>query len=71
MDEPKFRVDILYGTVEIVATQRWEGNTLILGGYSIHRDLHGREVSRTADTENVRCTDPTERARKWWEFWRA
>ena len=52
--------ETFFGHVQIVATHRWEGNTLIVGGYSITYDQHGKEVSRTPDTENARLVCPDE-----------
>lgn len=38
-----------FGHIEIVPTQRTEGNKIIFGGYSIHYDMQGRETHRTPD----------------------
>lgn len=46
-----------FGHVEIVSTEWREGDDLVLGGYSIERDRHGREVSRTKNVENCRMVD--------------
>ncbi len=67
---PNVKFDIFFGHVEIVTTQRWEGRTLILGGYAIHYDKDGNETHRTPNTENCRCTFPEpETRRRWWELW--
>lgn len=55
------------GYVEIVTTERREGNKLILGGYAIHYDRNGKEIRRTPDTANIIATLPR---RRWWEFWK-
>lgn len=52
------RLDVLFGHVEIITTRRWDGDVLILGGYSIHYDGQGKEVRRTPDEETVRCYLP-------------
>lgn len=46
-----FRVDMVFGSVRIVQTQRQEGNKLIMGGYAIHYDRHGRETRRTPNED--------------------
>jgi hypothetical protein len=48
-----FNIDILFGHIEIVTTQRWEGDKLLLGGYAIHYDRDGKEIRRTPDTVNL------------------
>lgn len=53
--DAKFKIDVLYGTVEIVQTVRPENNGwLVFGGYAIHRDPNGVEVSRTGATDHGR-----------------
>lgn len=53
------KVTAIFGHVQIVPTHRWEGNTLISGGYAIHYDADGNETHRTEDTETSRmiCQD--------------
>lgn len=69
--EPTFRMEILFGHIEIVTTERREGNKLILGGYAIHYDRDGKETHRTEDTPNIICTLPDDMCerRPWWRFW--
>ena len=59
-------INPIFGLIKIVPTERWEGDILILGGYSITYDQNGKEVSRTADTENCRCEFPDEESKKLW-----
>lgn len=50
-------IDILYGSVQIVSTYKVEGDRVFLGGYSIHRDQYGAEVSRTPNEWNLTMTN--------------
>lgn len=69
-DDFQVKWDAWFGHVEIITTERREGNKLILGGYSIHYDRHGKEVRRTPDTPNIIVTLPDEMyQRPWWKFW--
>lgn len=58
--------NVLFGHVQLVQTERWEGNKLILGGYCIHYDANGNEVSRTKDEPNIVATFP-EPERGWFQ----
>lgn len=51
-EELSIKFDMFLGHIEIVNTKRWEGDTLILGGYSIHYDRNGVETHRTKDRPN-------------------
>jgi hypothetical protein len=51
--EPQIiRISEMFGTVQIVPVQELRNGRLYMGGYSIRRDRHGREVSRTEVTWN-------------------
>lgn len=51
----KFKMDVLFGTVEIIQTVRPDNNGwLVFGSYAIHRDPNGAEVYRTAATDHGR-----------------
>lgn len=70
-DDTLINLDLCFGSVEIITTERREGNALVLGGYSITRDRHGREVSRTEDRETCRMTNYFEiygpQPKTWWQ----
>lgn len=46
-------IDMLYGRIQIVHTERWEGDVQIFGSYEIH-SAHGTETRRTENTETSR-----------------
>lgn len=47
MDDIKFTVEVLYGSVESKVFYQYENGGLASYGYSIHYDREGNEVSRT------------------------
>lgn len=52
MSEP-FIVNMVYGSVKLVQTQSVQGSKIYLGGFAIHLDRDGKEVSRSENTWNV------------------
>lgn len=46
----EYIVDVSQGVIELVAVQEWRGSRLYMGGYSITRDLAGKEIDRTPIT---------------------
>ena len=52
--EDTVKVEYVFGTVESVPTYKIEGGTVYLGGYSIHRDRQGNELSRTEPRYNCK-----------------
>lgn len=40
-------VNAIFGHMRMVETQRWEGDSLVLGGYCVVLDRNAIEVSRT------------------------
>jgi hypothetical protein len=47
------RIDALFGHVEIVTTRRWDGEKLILGGFSRHYDRNGALERETEPIDNI------------------
>ena len=45
--------ETFYGYWQIITTERFEDNKIILGGYSVHYDLNHKETHRTKNTDNV------------------
>lgn len=51
MDE-LVRLNVVFGTVEIVEAIKFDGDVIHFGSYRIHRDKDGVELSRTEPSYN-------------------
>ena len=47
LTDEKFKVNIIFGHVEIKQFHKFENGRLVSYGYSINYDRHGKEISRT------------------------
>lgn len=54
MSDILINLDVMFGSIQLVSTERREGMDLVIGGYSITRDRNGAEVSRTENQDYCR-----------------
>lgn len=51
-DSEMIKIDVIYGSIQLVQTSEVRGSKIYMGGYAIHRDRYGKEVRRTPNQWN-------------------